>query len=171
MAGDANGMIVSSTARAASTESLQEALILVDLLEDGGHDLPSWRDQLVAAGFRSDYAENVDDACHMLWHDARDTGRYQIAVKENHVDRFGDVITSVTATYEADRSSVWHSVLDVDASAPTIHCIGEVRYRDGLPEGVDALRAGVAAAIAIRDARRERGGRFAEPLGGKTRKR
>ncbi len=41
--------------------------------------------------------------------------------------------------------------------------------RGGLPEGVDPLRAGVAASIAIAATRKKRGGRFAEPLGGRIR--
>jgi hypothetical protein len=168
---DASGLIVSSTTNPAYAENETEAKMLVEAMRADQAALPAWDEQLKTAGFVRTFSENLDGGRYEIWRDNRESGLYQIVVKDRHVDTDGYVETSVHTTYEADGSSSWHNVVMVDGSSPTLHCVGECRYRDGLPETVDALKSGVAATIAIRDARNASGVRFATPLGGATRKR
>lgn len=99
------------------------------------------------------------------------SGLYQITVKDRVIYRDGQTETSVSSTYEANGAMSWHNVSMVGASPERAYVAGGVKIRSGLPEGIDPLKAGVAAAIAIRDARAARGGSFAIPLGGATKKR
>jgi hypothetical protein len=169
---DADGTLVMPTTGQAYAESVDEAKIVVDVLRAGTDHLPGWREQLEAAGFERAYpneAEGSTLAC--LWHDARPSGLFQIVVKDGYAYPDGTVETSVHSTYESGRASFWHNVSKVTGAPPCRRTHGGVTMRDGLPEGVDALKAGVAAAIAIRAARQARGGRFATPLGGAPRTR
>jgi hypothetical protein len=169
---DADGTIVSSLAyEPAHAESVDEAKIVIETIRAGSDHLPDWRDQLIAAGFSQSYPDSKpDDSLSTLWKDVRKSGLFQISVKDGYVhrqDRAAETETSVAATYESDGAQFWHNVCRVTAGSPLAKRISGTRsYRDGLPEGVDALKVGVAAAIAIRDARRMRGGSFAKPLGG-----
>lgn len=167
---DSDGLIVVSTTPCAHGESAQEAQIVVDALRADPDMLPDWREQLAAAGFERWPAEASDDSS-TTWRDRRTTGRYEIVVKDAFIRSCGSVETSVEATYEGNRSSIWHNVCRVDATGRRNPLMTAARYRGGLPEGADPLKAGVAAAIAIRDARNARGGPFSKPLGGATKAR
>src|SRR3546814_2199152 len=54
----------------------------------------------------------------------------------------------------------WHNVSRVCDDMIPSHAVGDLNIRSGLPHGVDALKLGVAAALAIREARLIRGGPF-----------
>lgn len=164
---DDDGTIVCSIEAVAWAESAEEARIVVDVLRAGTDHLPGWREQLEAAGFRRSHPDHPEDeALGRLWDDRRASGLFQVRALDPSARRPGGPATSVTATYESSRSTSWHNVAYVDGSPARAGS-----ERNGLPKGVDPLKAGVAAAIAIRDARAARGGRFATPLGGPTRKR
>src|SRR3546814_7210099 len=63
----------------------------------------------------------------------------------------------------------WHNVSWVCDDMIPSHAVGDLNIRSGLPHGVDALKLGVAAALAIREARLIRGGPFSVPIGGANR--
>lgn len=166
---DPDGTVVNAMEHQAYAESLDEAMIVIEVLRAGTDHLPDWRDQLEAAGFVRTYPEASDDeTLSMLWHDRRPSGLFQITIRDGSLGT-GDV--SVHATYESGRANFWHNVSRVEAGTGKVRSYGDVTVRDGLPHGVDALKAGVAAALAIRAARTARGGRFAQPLGGPIRQR
>lgn len=167
---DADGTIVCSTMSSAFAESVEEAMIVVETLRTGTDALPGWREQLERAGFVRTYPDAPDsDGLSELWNDVRPSGHFQIAVRTGAIERGGTRDVSVRTTYQADGSTSWHNVCFVCAGTTKPFTTPEVRMRGGLPEGVDPLKAGVAASIAIATARKIRGGRFAEPLGGRIR--
>lgn len=167
---DADGTLVMPMDNQAYAESVNEAMIVIDVLRVGTDHLPDWREQLEAAGFERTYPdEEHGSTLSCLWRDSRRNGLFQIAVKDGYAYPDGTIETSVHATYESGRAAFWHNVSRVTAAQQQRRTHGAVAMRDGLPEGVDALKAGVAAAIAIRAARRARGGRFADPIGGAPR--
>jgi len=166
---DADGTIVCSTMSAAFAETAEEAMIVVDVLRAGTDHLPDWQEQLGRAGFVRSYPDAPStDGLSEIWHDVRATGTYQLDVRTGAVERGGTRNVSVFATYHADGSNSWHNVCHVAGQNRKPFETDHVRMRGGLPEGVDPIKAGVAASIAIRDARRLRGGRFSKPLGGPT---
>src|SRR3546814_10520613 len=75
----------------------------------------------------------------------------------------------VHATYQSAGALFWHNVSWVCDDMIPSHAVGDLNIRSGLPHGVDALKLGVAAALAIREARLIRGGPFSVPIGGATR--
>lgn len=167
---DADGTIVCSTVTSAFAESVEEAMIVVETLRGGTETLPDWREQLETAGFVRTYPDAPDtDGLSELWNDVRPSGHFGISVRTGAIERGGTRDVSVRTTYQAGGSNRWHNVCFVSASMTKPFETPEVRMRGGLPEGVDPIRAGVAASIAIAAARKERGGRFAEPLGGRIR--
>ncbi len=169
---DADGTIISATEHPAYAESAEEAKILVDLLRAGTDHLPGWREQLEAAGFVRSYPTAADgDILSALWNDQRKSGLFQLTILDGSIDRNGCQEIAVSATYETDRSTFWHNVCSVDGTPQQVYDSGGIKVRSGLPAGIDALKAGVAAAIAIKEARLARGGRFAKPLGGETKER
>lgn len=171
---DADGTLVDSMEHIAYAETKDEALIVIDILRAGTDHLPGWRDQLEAAGFTRTYPEAPEgDGLSQLWHDDRESGLFQITVHDGSAPRnASDDEISVHATYESEGATFWHNVVGMNmCHIRGRRTFGDVTMRDGLPEGVDPLKAGVAAAIAIRAARTERGGRFATPLGGATKNR
>lgn len=164
---DPDGTIVTGLDHQSHAESVDEARIVVDILRAGTDDLPGWREQLEAAGFVPSYPDE-DGVLSQLWHDKRRTGLFQITVREG--GGANDEI-SVSATYESDGAQFWHNVSYINGSPSKIRTHGGLSMRQGLPHGIDALKAGVAAAIAIRAARVSRGGGFSVPLGGPTKQR
>lgn len=174
---DADGTFVNSTEAPAYAETIDEARIVVDVLRAGTNHLPGWREQLEAAGFVRTYPDRPEgDLLSGLWNDVRRTGLFEITVLDGTQtgNREGEI--GVSSTYQADGAQSWHNVSSVDGTPPQVFSYdksggGELRVRAGLPEGIDALKAGVAAAIAIRAARQARGGSFANPLGGPTKAR
>lgn len=165
---DPDGTIVASGEHCAYAETVAEAHIVVGILRAGTDALADWRDQLLAAGLVQSYPD--DETLAGLWHDDRRSGLFQISVKDGFVYDGGGTETSVSATYESGTASFWHNVSHV-ACGGEPRTMGGKPCRDGLPHHVDALKAGVAAALAIRQARIDRGGAFAIPLGGLTKKR
>lgn len=168
---DADGTVVSSGMHCAHAETRQEAEIVVAAMRMDQAALPDWRTQLELAGLVRTYPDADDTLLSGMWHDARQRGRYGIVISDRRIHGDGSVETSVDATYESSRSTFWHNVCRIDAHGDDPRTIRGTPYRGGLPQGVDALKAGVFAAIAIRDARIARGGRFATPLGGSTKER
>jgi hypothetical protein len=171
---DADGTFVNSIENPAFAETVEEARIVIDVLRAGTDHLPGWREQLEAAGFERKYPEE-DGILACMWSDRRRSGHFDITVLEGDQQGFRTGELSVSATYQAQGSNSWHNVCQVDGSAPHVFGMdkpdgGRFAIRSGLPEGIDALKAGVAATIAIHAARTARGGRFATPLGGPTRK-
>lgn len=168
---DPDGTVVDRLEHQAYAESEDEAVIVVGILRAGTDHLPEWREQLREAGFRRTYPDAAaSDPLSSLWHDGRPSGLFQLTIRSDVVGdgmRFGP---SVHATYESDRATSWHNVCRVEAGPVGIRRHGDLAMRQGLPHGIDASKAGVAAAIAIRAARVARGGRFSTPLGGATRK-
>src|SRR3546814_8131778 len=61
----------------------------------------------------------------------------------------------VHATYQSAGALFWHNVSWVCDDMIPSHAVGDLNIRSGLPHGVDALKLGVAAALAIREARSE----------------
>src|SRR3546814_14671272 len=74
----------------------------------------------------------------------------------------------VHATYQSAGALFWHNVSWVCDDMIPSHAVGDLNIRSGLPHGIDALKLGVAAALAIREARLIHGGPFSVPLGGAT---
>ena len=169
---DADGTIISATEHPAYAESAEEAKIVVDLLRAGTDHLPDWREQLEAAGFVRSYPDAAaDDILSALWNDQRKSGLFQLTILDGSINRSGSEEIAVSATYETDRATFWHNVCSVAETPQQVFEAGGIKVRSGLPAGIDALKAGVAAAIAIKEARLARGGRLAEPLGGETKER
>lgn len=172
---DADGTFVNSIESSAFAETVEEARILIDVLRAGTDHLPGWKEQLETAGFVRQYPDE-DGILSCMWTDGRKSGHFSITVLEGDQQGFRPGETSVRATYQAHRSNSWHNVCHLDGAAPRVFSMDKpdgtkFAMRSGLPEGIDALKAGVAATIAIHAARTARGGRFAVPLGGPTRKR
>ena len=166
---DADGTIVGTIEHNAYAETADEAKIVIDVLRAGTDHLPGWREQLEAAGFVRTYPDKgEDEILSSLWHDIRKSGRFGISVLDGTQTqcRQGEIVAH--ATYESDGALSWHNVCSVNGSSTEAKQYGPLSIRHGLPEGVDPLKAGVAAAIAIRAARVARGGRFSTPLGGAT---
>lgn len=172
---DADGTFVNSIESPAFAETVDEARILIDVLRAGTDHLPGWKEQLEVAGFVRQYPDE-DGILSCMWTDGRRSGHFSITVLEGDQQGYRPGETSVGATYQAQGSNSWHNVCQVDGSKPRVFSMdkpdgGRFAIRSGLPEGIDALKAGIAAIIAIHAARTARGGRFAMPLGGPTRKR
>lgn len=166
---DADGTIVGTIEHNAYAETVDEAKIVIDLMRAGTDHLPDWREQLEAAGFVRTYPNRgEDDMLSSLWHDIRKSGRYSVSVLDGTQTecREGEIVAHTT--YESDGALSWHNVCSVNGSSMEAKEYGPLKLRHGLPEGIDPLKLGVAAAIAIRAARIARGGRFATPLGGAT---
>ena len=72
----------------------------------------------------------------------------------------------MAATYESGTSDFWHNLTRVNGPGSDHGLIQTA----ALPAGVDPLKAGVAAALAVIAARKARGGRFATPIGGATKR-
>lgn len=174
---DADGAFVNSTEAPAYAETIEEARIVIDVLRAGTDHLPDWREQLEAAGFVRTYPDRPEgDLLSGLWNDVRRTGLFQITVLDGTQggNRAGEI--SVSSTYESDGAQSWHNVSQVDGTPAQVFEYDKagddkLRVRGGLPEGIDALKAGITAALAIRAARQARGGSFANPLGGPTKAR
>lgn len=167
---DADGTIVDCRHDFAYAESVEEAKILIDLMRAGADDLPEWRVQLEAAGFTRYYPDaSADDVLSGMWRDERASGSFTIMVLDGF-ERGNGAETSVRSSFQ-NENSVWHNnvtgLADVEGGTKTY---GPVTIRTGAPEGVDVLRTGVAAALAIRAARQARGGRFSNPIGGAPRR-
>lgn len=174
---DADGTVVNSIEAPAYAETAEEARIVVDVLRAGTDHLPGWKEQLEAAGFVRTYPDHPEDnVLSGMWNDIRKSGMFDITVTDRAQTEDRGSRLNVSSTYQADGANSWHNVSNVDGSTPRIMTFdkiggGRMRTRNGLPEGIDPLKAGVAAAIAIRDARTARGGSFAVPLGGRTKAR
>jgi len=168
---DADGTIVDSRHDFAYAESVDEAKLFIDLMRVGADDLPEWRVQLEAAGFTRHYPDApADDVLSGMWRDERESGSFTIMVLDGF-DRGDGPETSVRSSFQTENSA-WHNnvtgLADVEGGRKTY---GPVTIRTGAPEGVDVLRTGVAAALAVRAARQARGGRFSSPIGGAPAKR
>lgn len=174
---DADGTFVNSIMAPAHAETVDEARILIDVLRAGTDHLPDWREQLESAGFVRSHPDRPEgDVLHGLWKDVRKSGHFDVNVIEGVQSGEPAGMVGVRATYQATGSNSWHNVLWINGSPPRKRTFDandgtSLSSRSGLPEGIDALKAGVAAVIAIRAARIARGGRFSEPLGGPTRAR
>lgn len=156
----------------AFAESLEEAKIVIDILRAGTDHLPGWRDQLEAAGLFRAYPEIPDgESLSGLWRDDRMSGYFQITIYDGSCAQHPDQQIGVHCTYESGKANFWHNVSAVWQDNRKPRKYGDVTMRSGLPIGIDLLKAGVAAALAIRAARIARGGRFAIPLGGPTKAR
>lgn len=167
-----DGTIVASTTACAHAESVEEAKMIVGILASGTDALPDWREQLVQAGFVRTHPDSKPGGTReRLWMDDRKSGLYEICVSDRWTIVPGDKRTGIDTSYEGSSSGLWHGVCYVDGGPNEIRTISGQPCRGGLPDGIDALRAGVAASIAIRDARVARGGRFATPIGGFTKAR
>src|SRR3546814_5529790 len=64
--------------------------------------------------------------------------------------------------YQSAGALFWHNVSWVCDDMIPSHAVGDLNIRSGLPHGVDALKLGVAAALAIREALLIRGGPFSD---------
>lgn len=154
---------------AGHAESVDEAKIVIDILRAGTDQLAEWQDQLVAAGLTRTYPQALPaDTLAALWQDSRASGLFQVSVMTDAIQREPDSSEiSVSSTYESDGATFWHNVSRISGQS-----IDRGRVIPSpLPHGVDALKAGVAAALAIRQARIDRGGRFVDPIGGAPKKR
>lgn len=162
---DADGTIVECRHDFAHAESVDEAKIVIDLMRAGTDGLPEWRDQIEAAGLVRWYPEAADDdILSCIWREDHATGTLSILVLDGF-ERGGHPETSVSATFEPNGSEWHHNVSSVAHVEGETRQYGPLRMRMGTPEGVDALRTGMAAALAIRAARIARGGDFALPIG------
>lgn len=162
---DADGTFYNGLVDVAFAESLEEGRIVVGLLRADTDALPDWRDQMEAAGFSRTYTGvGPQDALSEYWNDRRAMGQFTIRVQDMTRPSEHDRL-KVTSTYHCRGSNSLHNVTGVEEAPRDVVEIGGVCMRPGLPGGIDVLKAGVAAAIAIRDARDARGGSFAMPLG------
>lgn len=166
---DADGVKVHSTGEIGYAESRDEAKILIDVLREGTDHLAGWREQLEAAGFVRTYPdEAATENLSVMWNDGREDGLFGINVFDGGQEGARNGEICVHATYEIDGEDGWHNVSSLDGRTYETKTYGPVSIRQGLPEGIDALKAGVAIALAIRAARTARGGDFVEPMGGET---
>lgn len=163
---DPDGTLVCGGDYCAYAESQEEAKIIVDLLRSGTDHLRSWREQLEAAGFVRSYpSARPGETLAQLWQDKRASGIFHVNVNPGNEAAPN---ACVHATYESGRSNFWHNVSWVCDDLFPPRLVGDINIRSGLPHGIDTLKIGVAAALAIREARLMRGGRFATPIGGAT---
>src|SRR3546814_126353 len=157
----------SSDVCSSDLESQEEAKIVVELLRAGTDHLRGWREQLEAAGFVRTYPNAArGETLAQLWNDKRSSGHFEINV---NLGNEADPGACVHATYQSAGALFWHNVSWVCDDMIPSHAVGDLNIRSGLPHGVDALKLGVAAALAIREARLIRGGPFSVPIGGATR--
>jgi hypothetical protein len=162
---DTDGTFYNGLVDVAFAESLDEGRIVVEVLRADTKALPDWRDQMKAAGFSRTYTGvGPQDTLSEYWNDQRTTGQFTIRVQDM-TRPCGHDRLQVTSTYHCRGSNSLHNVTGIEEAPSNVVEIGGVRMRPGLPGNVDVLKAGVAAAIAIRDARNARGGSFAMPLG------
>jgi hypothetical protein len=156
---DHDGTVVTTDIGFADAQTEDEGKILIETMRAGSEHLSDWRAQLEAAGFSRSYPDAEEGslmAC--VWNDQRDVGTLTIIVKDGY-RRHGatdDVATtSVACNYQDDGTDIRDLVCSLTLVPDNAKTYGDVKVRRGVPEGVDVLKVGVAAAIAIRDARLE----------------
>lgn len=137
------------------SETILEAEMLIEAINEGDAVMPSAVEQLEAAGFAVKWPDK--SGVSHIW--ARDVGNgsLQVALRDNADER------SMWVTHHGKGSASWSNVLGarqrfMGSSGTMIH--------HSYPDQVrDPLRIGVAVAMRIMELRLERGGRFRTPLG------
>ena len=140
-------------------QGIEEAKIAVEILRCGTNHLPDWREQLLNAGLcQTKHERRFEAGKSEEWIDTK-TGRFQIKIKTSEHCNQSEWEETVSCFYRAHKERKWFNVSSIAGR----EFRGEL-VPSPLPEGLCGLKAGIAVALAIRNARLKRGGQFFRPI-------
>lgn len=136
-------------------ETVEEAKMLIAMLDEGACDLPSCEDQLAAAGFALKYPGH--ETLGNLWSVRIKSGWFDVSPSDEPGKR------SVVVRFHGDGARYWHNVVGVYLEQTGQS--GTTIYNPSPASVTDTMRIVVAHTIRVMQLRIARGGRFSKPLG------